>query len=112
MTRTSLLGFAFQSLVKLTGDTVARGKGYLMNWQLLSSLSSLPSSKLHVTTDGDNTRGAATDIIDAVVARNVVDVNGQKNSEGTKAAHGTCCYDESFCFPHFDILQSSPSDRS
>ncbi|XBI60200.1 hypothetical protein VPH35_041155 [Triticum aestivum] len=112
MTRTSLLGFAFQSLVKLTDDTVARGKEYLMNWRLSSSLSSLPSSKLHVTTDGDNTRGAATDIIDSAVARNVIDLNGQKYSkEGTKAAHGTCCYDELFCFPRFDVLQSSPSDH-
>ena len=113
MTRTSPLDFAFQSLVKLTGDTVARGKEYLMNWRLSSPLSSLPSSELHVTTDGDNTRGAGTNIIiDAAMARNVIDLNGQKYSkEGTKAAHGTCCYDELFCFPRFDVLQSSPSDH-
>ncbi|KAM0850782.1 hypothetical protein ACQ4PT_052853 [Festuca glaucescens] len=94
--RTSLLGSAVRSLLRLTGDMVARGKGYLTNCQPPPS-SLLPTSEVP----------AATENIAAAVTRNVVDVSCHDFAEdGT-----TSSADESFIFPRFDVLQITPEDH-
>ncbi|KAF7020456.1 hypothetical protein CFC21_033550 [Triticum aestivum] len=104
MSRTSLLGFPFRSLLQFTSDVVARGKGYLMNWRP-SSLS--PSSELPAPANDDSIGGAAAmGINDAAV-----DLTCHGFAGGTKAAYATCCCDESSCFPHFNVLQMSPLDH-
>ncbi|XBI23786.1 hypothetical protein VPH35_048960 [Triticum aestivum] len=98
MSRTSLLGFPFRSLLQLTSDVVARGKGYLMNWRP-SSLS--PSSELPAPANDDSIGGAAAmGTNDAAV-----DLTCHGFAGGMKAADATCC------FPRFDVLQMSPLDH-
>ncbi|KAF7020469.1 hypothetical protein CFC21_033562 [Triticum aestivum] len=104
MSRTSLLGFSFQSFLQLTSDVVARGKGYLMNWWPWSS--SLPSSELPAHTNDDSIGGAAMETSDAAV-----DVTSHGFAKGMKDADATCFCDEPFCFPCFDVLQISPLDH-
>ncbi|KAE8817194.1 putative ubiquitin carrier protein E2 23 [Hordeum vulgare] len=94
MSRTKL---SFRSLLQLTSDVVARGKGYWMNWRSPSSL--LPNSGLHTPTNDESIGDAA------------VDVTSHGFAGGTKAADATCCCDESFCPPRFDVLQISPLDH-
>ncbi|CAM0901717.1 unnamed protein product [Alopecurus aequalis] len=93
-TRTSLFGSAVRSLLQLTGDIVARGKGYLTN--------RLPPSSSEVPAE----------TVAAVVTRNVVDVNCHDFAkDGTKASGTTGSCDESFSFPRFDVLQITPEDH-
>ncbi|XBI61340.1 hypothetical protein VPH35_042148 [Triticum aestivum] len=104
MSRTSLLGFSFQSFLQLTSNVVARGKGHLMNWCPWSS--SLPSSEFPVHTNDDSIGGAAMETSDAAV-----DVTSHGFTKGMKDANATCFCDEPFCFPCFDVLQISPLDH-
>ncbi|XP_073365712.1 probable ubiquitin-conjugating enzyme E2 23 [Aegilops tauschii subsp. strangulata] len=108
---TSLLGFAFQSLLQLTGDLVARGKGYLVN--RLPIPSSSPSRELSTATKDDSIGAAAMETSNAAVARNVVELNGDGHdfAEGTKDAYGTSCCNKSLGFPRFDVLQIAPPDH-
>ncbi|KAM0914252.1 hypothetical protein ACQ4PT_011634 [Festuca glaucescens] len=93
---TSLLGSVVRSLLQLTGDMVARGKGYLTNRQPPPS-SLLPTSEVP----------AATENIAAAVTRNVVDVS----CHGFAEDGITSSADESFIFPRFDVLQITPEDH-
>ncbi|XBI94488.1 hypothetical protein VPH35_031116 [Triticum aestivum] len=110
-TRTSLLSFAFHSLLQLTGDMVARGKGYLMNRPVTRS--SPPSTELGVAAKDDSNGAAATETTNAAVARNVVELNGNGHNfaERTKAGGATNCCNKSLCFPRFDVLQITPPDH-
>lgn len=106
-----MLGFAFQSLLQLTGDMVARGKGYLMNRS--ATLSSSPSTELPAVAKDDSIGAAAMETINAAVTMNVVELNGDGHdfAEGTKAADDTSCCNKSLCFPRFDVLQVTPPDH-
>jgi hypothetical protein len=93
---TSLLGSAVLSLFRLTGDMVARGKGYLKNLQ------PPPSSLLP----------AATENIAAAVTSKPVDLKCHDIAkDGMKATDAASSSDESFSFPRFDVLQITPEDH-
>ncbi|KAM0826692.1 hypothetical protein ACQ4PT_068703 [Festuca glaucescens] len=91
-TTTNLLGLAVRSLLPLTGDMVAQGKGSPTNRQPPPS-SLVPSSEIH----------AATEHIAAAVTMNIVDVECHD--------FATCSCDESLSFPRFDVLEITPEDH-
>ncbi|KAM0850779.1 hypothetical protein ACQ4PT_052851 [Festuca glaucescens] len=96
VTTTSILGFVVRSLLQLTGDMVARGKGYLINRQPPPS-SLLPSSEVPAPTNDDNNCGAPFQKNDII------------GGEATENVAAAC--DESFSFPRFDVLQITPEDH-